>query len=205
MPDRAEVWLIRHGETAWSLTGQHSGRFDLPLTPRGEEEARAVAPLLAARRFDRVICSPLARARRTCEIVGLLSAAEIDPEVQEWDYGDCTGCTQQEMAARFSGWNIWSGPVPNGESIADVAARARRVADRLRGAPGATALFAHGHFLRVFTTQWLGLDPAAGRHLALETSAVCILGEDAGFPAIRAWNVKHDNGAGGCAGAPGQP
>ena len=185
-----EVWLIRHGETKWSITGQHSGRYDLPLTAQGEEEAREVSRLLAGRHFDPVLCSPLQRARRTCEITGHLPVARIDPDLQEWDYGDCTGFTQDELQERFPGWTIWSGPVPNGESIADVAGRALRVIDRLRRSHGRAALFAHGHFLRVFATQWLGLAPESGRHLALETSAYCILGEDAGFPAIRAWNVK---------------
>jgi broad specificity phosphatase PhoE len=198
------VWLIRHGETEWSLSGQHSGRVDLPLTPRGEEEARALTGMLAGLRFDRVLCSPLARARRTCEIAGFLAAAEIDPEVQEWDYGDCTGFTQQELQARFPGWNIWSGPVPNGESIEEIAARARRVAARVRGEPGRVAVFAHGHFLRIFSTQWVGLAPTAARHLALETAAICVLGADGGFPAIRAWNVKSANGAGG-GGRPSAP
>ncbi len=185
-----EIWLVRHGETAWSITGQHSGRTDLPLTARGEREAELVKPLLAGVTFDTVLSSPLQRARRTCEIAGYAAVAAIDPDLQEWDYGDCTSFTEEQMRERFPGWNIWDGPVPNGESIEDIAARARRVVAKLRAARGRVLIFAHGHFLRVLATQWLGLPPQAGRHFALETSAVCVLGEDAGFPALRRWNLR---------------
>ncbi len=190
MLEAGEVLLIRHGETEWSISGQHSGRVDLPLTARGEDEAREVGRLLAGQTFDRVLCSPLQRAVRTCEIAGYLGAAQIEPDLREWDYGDCTGLTQQQMCERYPGWTVWSGPLPNGETAGDVARRARRVIERLRQARQRTAVFSHGHFLRVFATQWLGLAPESGRHLALETSAYCILGEDAGYAAIRAWNVR---------------
>jgi probable phosphoglycerate mutase len=163
---------------------------DLPLTARGEEEAREVGRLLAGRTFDRVLCSPLQRAVRTCELAGFLGVAEIEPDLHEWDYGDCTGFTQDRMRERYPGWTLWCGPVPNGEMGADVARRAGRVIERLRQSPQTTAIFAHGHFLRVFATAWLGIAPELGRHFALETSAFCILGEDAGEPAIRAWNVR---------------
>jgi broad specificity phosphatase PhoE len=149
-----------------------------------------VGAFLAARPFAAVLCSPLRRARRTCEIAGYSAVATIDPEVQEWDYGDCTTFTQEQIRERFPDWTIWTGPVPNGESSEAIAARARRVVARIREMPGPVALFSHGHFLRIFTTQWLGLPPAAGGHFALDTSAVCILGEDAGIPAIKAWNLK---------------
>ena len=185
-----EVLLIRHGETEWSISGQHSGRVDLPLTARGEDEAREVGRLLAGQTFDCVICSPLQRAMRTCEIAGYLSTARIEPDLREWDYGDCTTFTQDQIRERCPGWTVWSGPLPNGETAGDVAQRARRVIERLRQSRRTTAIFSHGHFLRVFATQWLGMAPESGRHFALETSAYCILGEDAGFPAIRAWNVK---------------
>ncbi len=185
-----EVLLIRHGETEWSISGQHSGRVDLALTARGEDEAREVARLLAGQTFDCVLCSPLQRAIRTCEIAGYLPTARIEPDLREWDYGDCTTFTQEQMCERYPGWSVWGGPLPNGETAGDVAQRARRVIERLRRFPQTTAIFSHGHFLRVFATQWLGLAPESGCHFALQTSAYCILGEDAGFPAIRAWNVK---------------
>lgn len=183
-----EIWLIRHGETEWSLSGQHSGRYDLPLTANGEEEARRTAAALDGRPFDLVLCSPLQRARRTCEIAGYLPVARIEPDIQEWDYGDCTGLTRAQLIQKHGNWSIWDGPVPNGESIDQIAARARRVIASLDGHQGTVALFAHGHFLRVFATQFLGLAPQHGRNLALTTAAVSVLGYDDGFPAILAWN-----------------
>lgn len=185
-----EIWLIRHGETEWSITGQHSGRHDLPLTPHGEHEAEQVRRILDNREFDLVLCSPLRRAARTCQIAGYHSTALIEPDIQEWDYGNCTGRTEQQMRERFPGWTIWDGPVPDGESIEDIAARAMKSVTRLRPLCGRVAIFSHGHFLRVFVTQWLGLPPQAGRHFALETGAICILGKDAGIPAIRKWNMS---------------
>ena len=115
---------------------------------------------------------------------------EIEPDAAEWDYGDCTSFTQDQLAEKYPGWTIWNGPVPNGESIEQISARARRVIERLRAAGGRTAVFAHGHFLRIFTTQYLGLEPQRGRHFALETAAICILGAEQGEPAIVAWNRK---------------
>jgi len=188
MPRSTQIWLIRHGETAWSLTGQHSGRHDLPLTANGEAEARRTARALNGRAFDLVLCSPLQRARRTCEIAGYLAQARIEPAIQEWDYGDCTGFTRAQLEQRYGSWSIWDGPVPNGESIHQIAARARRAAASLPAQAGCIALFSHGHFLRVFATQFLGLPPQHGRNLALHTAAISILGYDDGFPAILAWN-----------------
>ncbi|HEX8984620.1 MAG TPA: histidine phosphatase family protein [Bryobacteraceae bacterium] len=190
MRDSLELWLVRHGQTAWSITGQHSGRNDLPLTRCGEIEAESVRPLLRSETFTRVLCSPLQRARRTCEIAGYAGEAVIEPDLQEWDYGDWTGSTQEQVRERIPGWTIWDGPVPSGESIDAVAARARRVIEKLRTAEGCVLLFARGHFLRVLATQWLGLPPQAGRHFALETAAVSVLGEDAGFAVIRRWNLR---------------
>lgn len=184
------MWLIRHGETEWSLTGQHSGRTDLALTAKGEDEAREARDLLAGRVFDQVLCSPLRRARRTCEIAGYLDVADIEPDCQEWDYGDLTGYTQDQVREKYPEWTIWSGPVPGGESLDAIASRAKRVVNRIRAIGGTNAIFAHGHFLRVFTTQWLGLPAVSGGHFALETAGISILGEDAGIPAIRAWNLR---------------
>jgi len=184
-----EVWLIRHGETEFSITGQHSGRHDLPLTPTGEQEAQSVGRILGGREFNLVLCSPLQRAARTCQISGYSSAALIEPDIQEWDYGDCTGMTERSIRERFPGWTLWDGPIPNGETIEDVAVRDRRSVMRVRQVPGRVAIFSHGHFLRVFVTQWLGLPPQTGKYFAFETGSICILGKDAEFPAIRKWNV----------------
>lgn len=190
MLEETRIYLIRHGETEWSLSGQHSGRKDLPLTAHGEEEALATARLLNGRQFDRVWCSTLQRARRTCELAGYAVHAVFDPELQEWDYGDCTGYTQEQIREWMPGWTIWDGPVPNGESIQEIASRARRVGERIRQNPGSTALFAHGHFLRILATQWLELPPENGSRLALETASVSILGYDTGYPAILSWNER---------------
>ena len=189
------VWLIRHGQTEWSVTGQHSGRYDLPLTPDGEDEARQVASLLNGRKFDHVFCSPLRRAARTCQLAGYDAVATVDPDIQEWDYGACTGKTERQMREEYPGWTIWGGPVPQGESIDDIASRAQRAVGRLRTLPGSVAVFSHGHFLRVFVTQWLGLPPQAAKHFALETGSISVLGTDAGIPAIRKWNINRRTGS----------
>ena len=123
-------------------------------------------------------------------MAGFAAEAVYDPDLQEWDYGECTGFTQGQIRLRFPGWTIWDGPVPGGESIDEIAGRARRAAEQIRQLGGRVLVFSHGHFLRVFATQWLDLPATAGRHFALETSAVCVLGEDAGWPAVLAWNLK---------------
>ncbi len=184
------VWLVRHGETEWSLSGQHTGRNDLPLTQHGEEEALAVRDLLKGRTFSLVLCSPLTRARRTCEIAGFSDVAVIDPEIQEWDYGDVSGRTSAQVREEHPGWTIWKGPVFNGESLDQLGARAKRVAERLRSHGDRCLVFSHGHFLRVLTAEWLRLPPVTGQNFALQTASVCVLGEDAGYPAIRAWNYR---------------
>lgn len=184
-----EIWLIRHGETAWSLTGQHTGRTDLPLTPKGEDEARSLTQQLAGERFDHVLCSPLARARRTCEIAGFLSQAVLDPECMEWDYGDLNGVTREDYARTHPGWNIWDGPVPNGETLAQIASRTARVLGRIAATPGRTAIFSHGHFLRILSATYLELPPWAARGFALATAKVSVLGRDSHYPAILRWNL----------------
>ena len=181
--------MIRHGETAWSRTGQHTGRSDLPLTQSGEEEAQKLADKLQGERFELVLCSPLARARRTCEIAGFLPQAILDPECMEWDYGDLNGRTREELRAEQPGWNIWNYPVPHGESLEDVAARATRVLVRIAATPGRAAIFAHGHFLRILTATYLELPPAAARHFALATGRLSVLGADNGYAAILRWNT----------------
>jgi probable phosphoglycerate mutase len=184
-----EIWLIRHGETKWSLTGQHTGRTDLPLTETGEQEARSLSKQLSGQQFDLVLCSPLARARRTCEIAGFLPQAVLDPDCQEWDYGDLNGITRQDYRSTHPGWNIWDGPVPNGETLDQVARRAARVLKRIAITPGRTAIFSHGHFLRILSATYLGLPPWAARGFALATARVSVLGQDNDYPAILSWNL----------------
>lgn len=190
MSKPSQIWLIRHGETEWSKTGQHTGREDLPLTERGEAEAHEAAALLAGAGFDRVLVSTLQRARRTAEITGHLPQARLEPMVQEWDYGRLNGRTLEEIRQEFPGWSVWSGPVPGGETVEDVAERADIVLDQILNAGGTFAVFSHGHFLRILTARFLDLDPRAAKHFALGTAAISVLGFDSGFPAILRWNVK---------------
>lgn len=185
------VWIVRHGETEWSRTGQHTGWNDLPLTPRGEEEAFASRALLRDTEFDAVFCSPLQRARRTCEICGYLHRATILDDLREWNYGDHSGRTIEQIRGDYPDWTIWKGPVPNGETLEEVAERARRAVMRIEESTKGTAVvFAHGHLLRILTTQWLGMEALAARHFALATAAVSVLGFENGSPAILRWNSR---------------
>ena len=185
-----EIWLIRHGETAWSVSGQHTGRTEVPLTPEGVRQAEALGDRLAGKRFALVLTSPRARARETCRLAGLAGAAQVDDDLAEWDYGDLEGRTSAEIRGEIPGWTIWSGPVPGGETAAQVGARADRVLARAREVAGNVALFAHGHLLRVATARWLGLPPAEGRLFALDTASISVLGLEQGLPVIRSWNVR---------------
>ena len=185
-----EIWLIRHGETAWSVSGQHTGRTDVPLTQEGVRQAEALGDHLAGKRFALVLTSPRARARETCRLAGFAGAAQVDDDLAEWDYGDLEGRTGVEIRAGMPGWTIWAGPVPGGETAAQVGARADRVLARARAAGGDVALFAHGHLLRVAAARWLGLPPAEGRLFALDTASVSVLGLEQDLPVIRSWNVR---------------
>jgi len=184
-----EIWLIRHGETPWSISGRHAGRTDLPLTEHGEEEARITAARLRDVNFELVLCSPLQRAKRTCEIAGYLPQAVLDPNCMEWDYGDLSGVTPDEYRKSHPGWNTWDCPVPNGETLDQVATRAAAVIARAAQVAGRAAIFAHGHFLRILTATYLGLPPWAARGFALSTAHISVLGADGGYPAILSWNV----------------
>jgi broad specificity phosphatase PhoE len=191
MTTSPDVWIVRHGETEWSRTGQHTGRTDLPLTAAGEREAAELGRRLGGRRFARVLSSPLARAWETCRLAGYAATAERVPDLMEWDYGAHEGRTTDEIRADDPGWSIWSGSVPGGETAEDVGRRADRV---IGGLPevGAVLVFAHGHFLRVFAARWLGLPPRDGRLLALGTASLGVLGHENGTRVIRAWNVGPD-------------
>ena len=187
-----ELWLIRHGETEWSASGRHTGRSDLPLTQRGEWQAELLKAPLAARTFAAVLTSPLRRARDTCRIAGYASVAVADENLMEWDYGDYEGRTFEEIRKERPGWRLWRDGVPNGETAAQVGARADLVIDRALSAGGDVALFAHGHVLRVLASRWVGLPPTAGGLLALDTASVSVLGYDREDRVIRRWNeVSH--------------
>ena len=184
--------FVRHGETEWSLTGRHTGKSDLPLTARGEEEARELAPWLRNIAFARVLCSPRQRARRTCELTGQHDAAEIEPDLAEWDYGDYEGLRSGEIEVRRPGWSIYRDGCPGGETPAEIGARAGRLLARLRGLDGNIALFSHGHFGRVLAARWIGAPLDFGLHLALGTASLGILATESnrpGVPVIALWNA----------------
>src|SRR5579872_6125029 len=161
MPPANRLWLIRHGETEWSLSGAHTGRTDIPLTPAGEAKAAAIGRYLNGRKFALVLTSPLQRARETCRLAGYGDVAQLEPDLMEWSYGAYEGRTSAEIRQEIPGWNIWINGVSGGETVEQVGARARRVIGRATAYEGDVALFAHGHVLRILTACWLGLEPAA--------------------------------------------
>lgn len=189
-PRPPEVVLVRHGETEWTLSGQHTGRTDIPLTERGRDDARVVAAALTDRSFALVLTSPLSRARETCRLAGLGDAAVERDELREWDYGDYEGRKTVDIREERPGWSLWRDGVPNGESAADVAARVDRVIDDVRAVDGDAVLFAHGHLLRVLTARWLGLEPDAGRLFALDPATISVLGYERETAVVRMWNAR---------------
>ena len=184
-----EVFLIRHGETEWSLNGRHTGSSDIPLTEKGRQVARLWQPYAAARSFGLVLSSPLQRARETCELAGLAGQAQIEDDLREWNYGDYEGLTPQQIRAAQPKWQIFRDGCPGGESPDQVGARVDRVIARIRAVTGDVALFAHGHVLRVFGARWLGLPASAGSHFLLETATLCALSSYHGVPAVKRWNA----------------
>ena len=184
------VYLARHGETAWSLSGQHTGLTDLPLTERGERNARSLGDRLRGLTFARIFTSPLQRARRTCELAGFGDKAEIDRDLVEWNYGDYEGRTSADIHKERPGWHIFRDGCPGGETPAQVGGRADRVVNRVRAVEGDVLLFSSSHFLRVLAPRWLGLEPAAGRFLVLSTASLSALGyeHDLTEPVIRLWD-----------------
>jgi broad specificity phosphatase PhoE len=184
------VYLARHGETAWTISRQHTGRTDLPLTPQGEAEAERLGRRLQGLTFAAVFTSPLRRAVRTCELAGFGSAAEIDADLVEWNYGAYEGRTSAEIHAERPEWQLFRDGVPGGESPEQIGARADRVIRRVRALDGNTLLFSSGHFLRVFAARWLGLKPGAGKYLFLGTASLSALGyeHDHSDPVIRLWD-----------------
>ena len=184
-----QVYLIRHGETEWSLSGQHTGITDLPLTESGRKVAKRLQPVLAKETFVLVLTSPLERARMTCELAGLGEHAEIDRDLMEWNYGEYEGLTPKQIDAKTPGWMIFSDGCPGGETPEQVGARADRVIARVRAVAGHVALFAHGHIFRVFAARWLGLPATAGCHFLLDTATLNILSYYRGIPAVKRWNA----------------
>ena len=184
------IYLARHGETAWTISHQHTGRTDLPLTPQGEAEATRLGQRLKGLTFAAVLTSPLRRAVRTCELAGFCSAAQIDPDLVEWNYGAYEGRTSAEIHVERPDWELFRDGAPGGESPEQIGARADRVIRRVRAVDGNTLLFSSGHFLRVFAARWLGLPPGAGRYFFLGTASLSALGyeHDHSDPVIRLWD-----------------
>jgi probable phosphoglycerate mutase len=185
-----EIYLMRHGETQWSLSGKHTGVSDIPLTEHGRQQAGLLKQELVTRNFKLVLTSPLQRARETCELAGLAERAEIDPDLMEWNYGDYEGLTSDQIHAHRPTWTIFNDGGPGGETPEQVGVRVDHVIARVRAVGSDAALFAHGHVLRVLAARWLGLAPSAGAHFLLDTATVCVLNSDGGIAALKRWNVS---------------
>ena len=185
-----KIYLVRHGETAWSLSGQHTGRTDIPLTSRGEQTARELQARLKDLRVAKVLTSPLQRARRTCELAGFGASAEADPELMEWDYGSYEGRRTVDIRAQRPGWRLFEDGCPGGETLSEVATRADRVIARLRALESDVLVFAHGHLLRILIMRWIALPALEARRLHLATASVSMLGYDHDLdePVIRMLN-----------------
>jgi probable phosphoglycerate mutase len=183
-----QVYLIRHGETEWSLNGRHTGVTDIPLTENGRAVARLLAPVVSEMNFDLVLTSPLGRARETCELAGLPDNAEVDRDLMEWNYGEYEGLTPKEIRAKNPDWMIFTDGCPGGETPEQIGARVDRVIARVRAVNNA-ALFAHGHVFRVFAARWLGLPPQSGAHFLLDTATVSVLAYYHDVPAMKQWNA----------------
>jgi broad specificity phosphatase PhoE len=187
-PDR--IVTVRHGETEWSESGQHTSRTDLPLIEAGREQARALAPALRAETFARVLSSPLRRALETCELTGFADRVEVRDELKEWDYGEYEGLTTPQIRERRPDWDLWRDGCPGGESPEQICARADRLLASLDRIGGAVLVFAHGHTLRVLSARWLGMSVSAGGRLALSAGALSVLGHERETRVIERWNEK---------------
>jgi broad specificity phosphatase PhoE len=189
------LYLIRHGETAWSITGQHTGITDVGLTPHGQEEARAWAPGLQTIHFTKILTSPSRRARQTCELAGCGGAEEIDPDLVEWNYGDYEGKRTVDIHEERPGWNVWRDGCPHGETPANISDRADRLLVRLSALSGNVALFSHGQFGAALAARWIGLAVIEAQHFALGPASISILAHEAGHPkvpVIALWNAGAD-------------
>lgn len=183
-----ELWLIRHGETEWSLSGAHTSRTDIPLTERGRERAREIRKYFQGKTFSMVLTSPMQRARETCSIAGYGDVAQVDSDLSEWNYGVYEGRTTKDIQKEIPGWSVWANPIIDGETIDQVAARANRVIARAAAKGGSVALFAHAHILRILAACWIESPPVMGSRLALGTGAVSTLGFEHQIRVISMWN-----------------
>ena len=184
-----QIYVIRHGETEWSLSGQHTGVTDIPLTENGRNLAKLLHPVLSKESFALVLTSPLQRAKETCRLSGLGDQAELDANLMEWNYGDYEGLTSEQIHEKTPEWLIFTDGAPGGETPEQVGERADRVIRRARAVKGNVALFAHGHILRVLVARWINLPATAGRKFLLDTGTLNILSYYRGFPAVKTWNA----------------
>jgi broad specificity phosphatase PhoE len=186
------LFLVRHGETAWSITGQHTGLTDIALTAHGEDEACALAPRLRTTSFARILTSPLWRARQTCELAGFGAQAHIEPDLVEWNYGDYEGMRTADIQRERAGWNVWRDGCPHGESPANISARADRLLEHLRPLSGNVALFSHGQIGAALAVRWIELAVGEAQHLALAPASLSILEYECGHPTVPVigrWNA----------------
>jgi broad specificity phosphatase PhoE len=189
----AELWLMRHGETEWSLSGKHTSSTDIPLTEHGRQRAVELRDFLAGKKFDAVFVSPKARARETCEIAGYGPVAVVDDNLQEWDYGDAEGKTTPEMRAlRGDDWSVWTSPIVGGETVEAVGGRADKLIARAEGVGGAVAMFAHAHILRILAARWIGLAATGGALFALGTGSLSVLGYERETRVVVRWNREFE-------------
>ena len=184
-----QVFIVRHGETEWSLSGQHTGTTDIPLTEHGRQVARLLRPILAKESFALALTSPLQRAQETCRLTGFGDVAKIEPDLVEWNYGRYEGLTPAQIHATAPGWLIFRDGCPGGEQPEEIGERVDRVIAKARAVEGNVALFAHGHVFRVLAARWLGLPASAGQHFLLDTATMTILSYYRGIPAIKQWNA----------------
>jgi probable phosphoglycerate mutase len=185
-----EIWLLRHSETEWSLSGQHTGNTDIELTPKGIRDAERLRPVVDGHPFSLVLSSPLRRAYDTCRIMGLAGQAVVTDDLREWDYGIYEGRTTADIQRDIPGWSVWTNTIHGGETTEEVGLRCQRVIERALAADGDVALFGHGHCLRILAACWLGLSPRQGRLFALSTGTVSVLGFEHNRPVFRHWNAR---------------
>ena len=185
-----KVYVVRHGETEWSINGKHTGVTDIPLTENGRNQVKCLQPVLANEVFALVLTSPLHRARETCKLSGLEEKAEVEPNLVEWNYGEYEGVTSKEIHKTVPGWLVFNDGAPGGETPEQIGARADRVIQRVRAVQGNVALFAHGHIFRVLVARWLDLPATAGRNFLLDTGTLNILSYYRGYPAVKIWNAQ---------------
>jgi len=186
---RPNLFCVRHGETEWSLSGQHTGTTDVPLTDNGRQLAACLGPVLSRHKFSLVLVSPLHRARETCSLAGFDEQAMVDPDLVEWNYGDYEGLTPTQIHGLDAGWLLFRDGSPGGETPAEVGVRVDRVIERALKADGDVALFAHGHVLRTLVARWIGLPPEEGKRFLLDTGTLCILGFYRDIRAVKVWNA----------------